>query len=101
LKQAEVLGFDPDINGEPGMYLQFVEGCGYDVYELTPDEARELAGELAAEADRQSNQPSLRERISAMRDESDRNRLADWPDTDRARLYGRVQALSQVLAMME
>jgi hypothetical protein len=56
LKQAEVLGFDPDINGEPGMYLQFVEGCGYDVYEFTPDEARRLATELTAEADRQDAQ---------------------------------------------
>ncbi len=54
LKRIEILGFEPDIHDIPGMYLQVVEGCGYQVYELTPDEARKLASELLKEADNQT-----------------------------------------------
>lgn len=28
---------------QPGMFLQFVEGCGYTVFNLTPNEAESLA----------------------------------------------------------
>lgn len=41
--RAEVNAFGPDIHSQPGLYLQFVEGCGYDVKTLTPDEAEQLA----------------------------------------------------------
>ena len=47
---VEVSDFSPDIHDEPGMYLQFVEGCGYTVYEITPDEAEKLAALLLAKA---------------------------------------------------
>jgi hypothetical protein len=52
LWRAEVMEFTPDINGgnNKGVYLQFVEGCGYSVFELTTDEARELAQILVDKA---------------------------------------------------
>jgi len=53
---AECMPFSPDIHKEPGMYLQFVEGCGYHVYTLTPDEADKLAEML-----RQTAEQSRRE----------------------------------------
>lgn len=40
--RMEVMEFSPDIHDKPGVYLQYVEGCGYTVYNLTPDEARFL-----------------------------------------------------------
>lgn len=46
LKRLEVLGFSPDIHDHPGLYLQRVEGCGYDVIELTLEEANAVAKEL-------------------------------------------------------
>ncbi len=46
----EVSAHDPDIHDEPGIYLQKVEGCGYDVWELTAEEADALAVILAAKA---------------------------------------------------
>jgi hypothetical protein len=42
---AEVMPWGGGMDGTHvgGLYLQFVEGCGYTVYELTPDEADALA----------------------------------------------------------
>ncbi len=40
-QRAEVMAGDKDY-----FYLQFVEGCGYTVYEITPDEAIELGNIL-------------------------------------------------------
>jgi hypothetical protein len=47
LKRAEISAHEPPIHDVPGVYLQFVEGCGYDVYELTPDEADAISKYLA------------------------------------------------------
>lgn len=44
--EAEASGHTPDIHDEPGVYVQFIEGCGYDVYTLTPDEADTLADRI-------------------------------------------------------
>jgi hypothetical protein len=49
--RVEVLSktYDPDngiAGGEPGVYLQFVEGCGYDVRVLSVIEAEALASIL-------------------------------------------------------
>lgn len=43
--------YDPDIHEKPGVYLEFQEGCGYTPYDLTPDEARQVAQALIAAAD--------------------------------------------------
>ncbi len=43
---AQVLDHSPDIHNKPGVYCQFVEGCGYHVYTLNPDEAELLAAML-------------------------------------------------------
>ena len=48
--QLELMEFTPDIHDKPGVYLQHVEGCGYTVYELTPDQARFLGERLIAKA---------------------------------------------------
>ncbi len=55
LQRAEVIGGEPyrreghpDL--DPYFYLQFVEGCGYTVYEITPDEADKLAAILTERA---------------------------------------------------
>ncbi len=45
-QRMEVMPFSKDIHDAPGIYLQKVEGCGYDVFELTPEEARALAALL-------------------------------------------------------
>lgn len=45
-KRLEVSGFSRDIHDRPGLYLQRVEGCGYDVYHLTLEEAERLAAIL-------------------------------------------------------
>ena len=50
-QQAEVQEFGPDIHDGPGMYLQFVDGCGYTVYTLSPDEAEALAKMLTEAAE--------------------------------------------------
>jgi hypothetical protein len=47
----EVLAHDPDIHDEPGVYLQKVEGCGYTVFELTPEEATILGTFLIEQAE--------------------------------------------------
>jgi hypothetical protein len=49
--RAEVQAKSKDIHDEAGLYLQFVEGCGYTVFDLTPDEGRELAKILIQKAD--------------------------------------------------
>lgn len=38
--------FDPEIHKVPGVYLEHQEGCGYDIFELTPAEARAVADAL-------------------------------------------------------
>lgn len=43
---VEVTPFSPDLHDNEGIYLQFVEGCGYDVKTLTPNEAEILAKQL-------------------------------------------------------
>ena len=50
-QQVEVQEFGPDIHEGPGMYLQFVDGCGYTVYTLSPDEAEALAKMLTTAAE--------------------------------------------------
>lgn len=45
----EVQPFTRDIYDAPGVYLQKVEGCGYDVFTLTADEADKL-GDMLKEA---------------------------------------------------
>lgn len=48
-QRAEVNAYDPELQLEDGIdappyvWLQFVEGCGYTVYTVTPDEAEDLA----------------------------------------------------------
>lgn len=44
--RLEVLEFSPDIHDEPGLYLQRVEGCGYYIMQMTPEQAETLAQEL-------------------------------------------------------
>lgn len=44
--RAEIDPFDPDIYAEPGVCLQIADGCGYTVYELTPEEAEAIAKAL-------------------------------------------------------
>lgn len=53
-RQAQVSAHMPDIWDKPGTYLQIVEGCGYTVYELSPDEAEIIGNQLirAAKASR-------------------------------------------------
>lgn len=51
LTRFEVLSFSPDIHEKPGVYLQHVEGCGYRVFELTPDEAEALGTILNIKAE--------------------------------------------------
>lgn len=48
--QAEVMTSTPDPgeSEEPHFYLQFVEGCGYSVYSMTPDEAEKVAMNMLA-----------------------------------------------------
>lgn len=45
--RAEVL---PRVKREgsevPGLYFQFVDGCGYTIYEFTPDEAEAIGKQL-------------------------------------------------------
>jgi hypothetical protein len=42
-KAIEVMGFSPEVNGPaPGVYVQFVEGCGYNGRHLTLSEAEQL-----------------------------------------------------------
>lgn len=48
--RAETMSFDPDIHDIPGVYLQIVDGCGYTVYEMTPEEAETVAKMLIASA---------------------------------------------------
>lgn len=48
--RAEANPHEPDIFDEPGVYLQFVEGCGYTVFTLTPEEAEQYADMLKASA---------------------------------------------------
>jgi hypothetical protein len=45
-KAIEVLSFNKDIHNNPGVYLQRVEGCGYEVWEMTPEEAESVAKHL-------------------------------------------------------
>lgn len=53
LQQAEVMFNDgKTFNEPPNLYLQFVEGCGYTVYELTADEADKVAEMLVKAAKR-------------------------------------------------
>lgn len=40
--RLEVLSFSNDVHDKPGVYLQEVEGCGYHVMEMTPQQAIEL-----------------------------------------------------------
>lgn len=53
--KAEVLAHTSDIYDEPGAYAQFIEGCGYDVYTMTPDEADVFADMLKAGAQASRN----------------------------------------------
>jgi hypothetical protein len=48
--RLEVMSFDSDIHDRAGVYLQHVEGCGYTVYNLTPQQAIELASILIRQA---------------------------------------------------
>ena len=50
--RLEVSSFTKEIHDRPGVYLQHVEGCGYNVYELNPDQALELAKILIEEANK-------------------------------------------------
>lgn len=43
---AEATAHSPDIFDEPGVYVQFIEGCGYHPYTMTPDEADRLADRI-------------------------------------------------------
>lgn len=45
-KFIQVLSFSKGIHDEPGVYLQRVEGCGYEVWEMTPEEAESVAKHL-------------------------------------------------------
>lgn len=47
---AETMPHEPDIHDEPGVYVQFREGCGHTVYTMTPDEADEYADMLKVAA---------------------------------------------------
>lgn len=52
---VEAVAHDPNIFDEAGIYVQFIEGCGYSPYTMTPDEADALADrikEAAAETRR-------------------------------------------------
>ena len=51
--RLEVSPFSNEIHEKPGVYLQHVEGCGYNVYELSPEQALELA-ELLIRAAKQT-----------------------------------------------
>lgn len=44
--RAEVMAMSPDIHDQPGIYVQFVEGCGYHPFTLTPEEALTLAEKM-------------------------------------------------------
>jgi hypothetical protein len=48
--RCEVSDWTPGIHDIPGVYIQFVEGCGYHVWDLTPDEAEGLAAILLKQA---------------------------------------------------
>jgi len=52
--RLEVMDFTPEVHDgpedKPGVYLQRVEGCGYMVYDLTPEQAFALADILRAQA---------------------------------------------------
>lgn len=54
--RVEVMDASPELQESPHpqayLYLQFVEGCGYSPYELTPQEADHLAHMLQAGAAR-------------------------------------------------
>lgn len=50
--RLQITGFSKGINDQPGVYLQHVEGCGYTVYELTPEQARNVAKLLIDAADK-------------------------------------------------
>jgi hypothetical protein len=41
--KLEVLPFSVDCHDRSGMYVQHVSGCGYKVWEVTPDQAEKLA----------------------------------------------------------
>lgn len=41
-QRLEIVPFSPDIHEAPGVYLQHVEGSGYIVFDLTPEEAYNL-----------------------------------------------------------
>lgn len=43
---ANAQAHSPDIFDKPGVYLQFIEGCGYSPYTMSPDEADEVADRL-------------------------------------------------------
>jgi hypothetical protein len=45
-QQVEIMTSEQDGTNEPLLYLQFVEGCGYDVYRLTMEEAFNIAEAL-------------------------------------------------------
>lgn len=55
---AEAVAQEPDIFDEEGVYVQFIEGCGYHVFDMTPDEADTLADRIkeAAAATRKAFQ---------------------------------------------
>lgn len=59
-QRLEVSSFSKDIHDRAGIYLQHVEGCGYMVMEMTPDEALSLAAALTKAA-----QDTIREFDSA------------------------------------
>ena len=41
--KAQATAHTADIHDKPGVYVQFIEGCGYSVFEMEPEEALELA----------------------------------------------------------
>jgi hypothetical protein len=59
-QRAEVMGYSEVVHGnEQGVYIQFVEGCGYHVWNLTPAEAEKLGLALIAEANEQRKRPAV------------------------------------------
>jgi hypothetical protein len=48
--RMEVQAHSPDIHSKPGVYLQEKEGCGYTVFELTPEQAVSLGQLLIQQA---------------------------------------------------
>lgn len=50
--KAEAIAHEADVFDEPGVYAQFIEGCGHHVFTMTPDEADQFADMIKAAADK-------------------------------------------------